>query len=236
MTQRSAVTAMSLAFSMMLGLGSPGFGEDDAKAPASQVDAALLGPVQVDFHGMTLWEAVEQVAEVHQIRVLVDNAALADAGVADDLLLRSSPKVVLQDGSLEALSLASALDRVLGPHKLSWFVDDGVLQVTSLEQAEARMQLKVYDVAYILRSKDASREPHVDEDRLADSIVHLVRPESWLESGGAGVVEVVNGLLIVRQNYSAHREIDAILTQLRLVRDEPLNVDEAAGTVAAAGQ
>jgi hypothetical protein len=124
---------------------------------------------------------------------------------------------------------------VLGPHKLSWFVDDGVLQVTSHEQAEDRMQLRVYDVADILRSKDASREPHVDEDRLADSIVRLVRPESWLESGGAGVVEVVNGLLIVRQNYSAHREIDAILTQLRLAREEPMGGDEE-GTVAAAGQ
>lgn len=231
MTQRRNLIAM-LAMSTLLATGGRGFGEEDAGSPEMRLEAALQSPVQVDFDGMPLRDALVEIADVHRIRVLLDSAALASGGVSDEVLLRGSRERVLRQGSLEEPTLSSALERALRQHQLAWFVDEGVLHVTTREQAESRMLLKVYDVADILHSNDTSRQPHVDEDRLAKSIVSLVRPDSWLEA--ESVVEVVNGLLIVRQNYSAHREIETILDQLRLARVQP-NAGNEEETVAATG-
>lgn len=46
----------------------------------------------------------------------------------------------------------------------------------------------------------------------------LLDPDSWTENGGDGVVRLVNGLLIVKQSYHLHRDVEELLQQLRDAR------------------
>lgn len=208
MTRTRTSVAAVLGATILLGTCGPVRGQQDAE---SGVRTALDNPAQVDFHGLPLRDAAAQIAKVHGISVILNSAALADAGVSEEVLLR---------GKVEDIALASALDRVLRPQGLSWFVVDDVLHLTSRHEAETRVELKIHDVSALLQSDDAARQPHVDEDRLAQSISRLIRPDSWRNAGGEGVVQVVNGLLIVQHSHAVHQEIEALLKQLRRAHDK----------------
>ena len=52
-------------------------------------------------------------------------------------------------------------------------------------------------------------------EELTQSILNAVEPESWQDAGGSGYLQLFNGILIVQQHDSAHRELDALLSDLR---------------------
>lgn len=52
-------------------------------------------------------------------------------------------------------------------------------------------------------------------EELTQLILNAVEPDSWQDAGGSGYLQLFNGILVVPQHDSAHRELDALLSDLR---------------------
>jgi hypothetical protein len=50
---------------------------------------------------------------------------------------------------------------------------------------------------------------------LMQLVTQIVKPDSWSEAGGPGSIAEYGGLLVVRQNPQAHREVEKLLAMLR---------------------
>jgi hypothetical protein len=50
---------------------------------------------------------------------------------------------------------------------------------------------------------------------LMQLVSQIVKPDSWSEAGGPGSIAEYGGLLVVRQNPQAHREVEKLLAMLR---------------------
>ncbi len=91
-----------------------------------------------EFFEAPLSEVVNRLKDDHEIPIVMDDRALADASIGTDTLITKS---------LKGISLRSALRLMLKDHGLSYVVKDEVLVITTKEEAETSLKTKVYPVA-----------------------------------------------------------------------------------------
>ncbi len=60
----------------------------------------------------------------------------------------------------------------------------------------------------------AGKHDHSPEEELCELLVYCVRPDAWAQNGGPGTAQCFNGMLVVRQSRSVHRELAALLNAL----------------------
>jgi hypothetical protein len=128
---------------------------------------------------------------------------------------------------------------MLGTHGLTAIYREGVLVVLPRERVSSRVMTRVYNVQDLLlkirdfpgpdiklSEKDSGLETvvlpeppreRVDRDLLVDLIMANSGGLSWDEDERTSI-GLVNGLLIVAQTGSNHREIQGLLNKLRLAR------------------
>jgi hypothetical protein len=88
-------------------------------------------------------------------------------------------------------------------------MQDGVLWITSKEQADSLLKTAVYDVRDLCRDE-------AEGEALQDAILSQV-PENWSENGG-GQSEIrfaKNGVMVVSQNEAGHEKLLALLDRYR---------------------
>lgn len=57
--------------------------------------------------------------------------------------------------------------------------------------------------------------PMTEEEQLMNIISIAVMPESWEEMGGPGTIGEFDGMIVIRQNPRAHRQVEQVLHMLR---------------------
>ena len=62
-------------------------------------------------------------------------------------------------------------------------------------------------------------------DELIDAIKALVEPESWVDSGGEGVIRLLGNMLLVRQTAAAHEQIEAVVRSASQAQARLVTVD-----------
>lgn len=105
------------------------------------------------FEEMPLREVLNAIADSIEADVLIDEAALADAGVTAD-------EPVTFKVTRTRLSAQSVLDFVLGPKGLAFVNRAGVIYVTSREQADELLVTKVYNVRDLLEHATIQAATH----------------------------------------------------------------------------
>jgi hypothetical protein len=70
----------------------------------------------------------------------------------------------------------------------------------------------------------------VDDETLIGLITSIVSPASWNSNGGDGSIAYLNGALVISQTEEIHRQIAALLSGLRAVRDKQAKHANAAST------
>ncbi len=182
----------------------------DAEARA-RVESALSAAADLEFVDVPLQEVTDFISDQYRIPVLIHGRALDDIGVGSD-----TPVTV----SLSGITLRSALRLMLDQLDLTFLVRDGVLLITTPEEAENRLTTYVYVVGDLpsATSGDASRESSLQE--LAHMIQTAIDRDSWEDVGGPGVIEVVApwGLLVVSQSADRHQRIAGLLSATRQAR------------------
>lgn len=196
--------------------GGPAHADDQpgaAQAAASlarpnPVREALESPTLIQFTDTPLTEAIAYLEDYHKIDVAIDEKALHDAGIGLDTPLTFS---------INGSALKSALWLLLRPIELSYVVRDGVLLITTPDEEQNMLQIRVYDVADLVRIDDS-------QDRDYDSVIQMIRslvePNAWDERSGPGSVQPFDGFLVISQTESVHEGINALLGDLRSAQNE----------------
>jgi hypothetical protein len=107
-----------------------------------KIRTALKKKVVCDFEKIPLAEAVGYLKNFVGVEIQLDLKALGDAGVESDTPITFRVKDV---------SLKSALNLMLRPLDLTYVYKDEVLLITTPEQVEQYLKVKVYDVRDLLR-------------------------------------------------------------------------------------
>lgn len=144
-----AVMGMSLAAS-------------SAALPAASVVRAQLAErlPELRFQGTTLGDAIDFLRDVSQANIVVNWKALDAIGVSKDTPLN----LHLADISL-AKSLDLILDEASGGDSVTYYVDDGVIEITTRELADHNMVTRVYDVEdLIMEIPDFNNAPQFSLD------------------------------------------------------------------------
>ena len=97
----------------------------------------------VEFVDMPLADAIDYIAQLHNITILLDRPALLDEGLSDD-----EPINLILNG----VKLQSALKIMLEELALTWVIEDEVMKITTIAIAEERMQTRVYPVGDLVIS------------------------------------------------------------------------------------
>lgn len=99
---------------------------------------ALSEETEVDFVDMPLKEAIDFLKNYHDIQIWADEVKLTDAGIGIDT------PVTLQ---LTKITLRSALKLLLEPQGLTYVIEDEVMKITTIEEADLKLSVRVYPVA-----------------------------------------------------------------------------------------
>ena len=98
-------------------------------------------PTNMEFIETPLQEAVDYLKDLHSIEIQLDSKTLEEAGSG-----RDTPVT----GTLNRISLDSALRLLLSNHDLTFVVDKGVLLITTPAAAADMIEIRVYDVEDLL--------------------------------------------------------------------------------------
>lgn len=166
----------------------PGVKPGPAVWGEAAVEAALTQPARFEFIETPLTDVLAFLSDAHDLTVFLDRRALEEIGIATD-----TPLTAKSRGG----DLAANLDALLAPLELTWLVHCDVLLVTTKEQAESLLKVRVYK---LLRP--------LDTGKLVDDVTQNVAPQSWDAVGGPGSLGTLgSSVLVVSQPAAGHREI-----------------------------
>ncbi len=156
--------------------------------------------VTVNFDDMPLDSAISELGNKLDIDIRLDLQALRDIRVRE----RQPVTLKLTDRSLKTVLQALVID-----YELTWILRDGVLWITSLDQAEAILKTAVYDVRDLCRDEVESRA-------LEDAVTTQTSADSWDDVGGPGSIEFAKpGTLVILNQETVHLEVLKLLESYR---------------------
>jgi hypothetical protein len=152
--------------------------------------------------GTPLEEIIAFLREEYHVEILLDMVALDELGIGPDEPVSISVRNIRVD---------QAMRRLLEPLELTCIVEDGVLLITSEDEAStSKLTVAIYDVRDLLLK--------CDFDPLIDIITSTIAPSTWAENGG-GEAEIrvypQRGGLVVSQTISVHEAIAGLLAAMR---------------------
>lgn len=220
-----------------------------------KIEAALDVPSDVEFIDTELQQAIQFLADRHQIPIIPDVPLMKDR----DDVLRMPLNLVIS-----GVPLRHMLDMMLPQLELDYVIERDALFITRRARAAQTLETRLYDVR---------RFPaEYTSERLADVIRNTVAAESWrpaaceadrVASGPTevdappfpgqrpqaprgpaaapppelpflelplGTIEAVPGAVVVRQTQRVHREIAELLRQFDLFLQNAGPQDQAAAT------
>src|SRR5690606_24489771 len=102
---------------------------------------------------------------------------------------------------------------------LTYVVRDGLLLITTPDEAAKVPILRLYDVVDLLTPpNDPTAVP--DYDALIELITTVVEPTTWDEVGGPGSIAPVQCCIAISQTEEVHQQIAELLADLRRTREQ----------------
>ncbi|MDP6444140.1 MAG: hypothetical protein QGG36_16680 [Pirellulaceae bacterium] len=168
--------------------------------------------VNADFEDTPLIDAVAKLAADANVDIRLDAPALRSLRVRD----REPVTLKLTDRKLKTVLQSMVLDL-----KLTWILRDGVLWITSAEQAEGFLKSAIYDVRDLCRDEDES-------EGLKEAVVSQ-SAEHWEDSGGPGSMSFARpGILVVHTTERVHMDVLELLeTYRRALRNSKIRDRDA---------
>ena len=177
----------------------------EARLNQEVVDDVIDGP-------MTLSDFAHYVNQKIAVPVVIDRRALEDIGM-------DGTTEVVTDAIPKGIFVRSALRLAFDQAQLEYVLTDEVLLVTTPEEAENRLDTRVY-------STDALSIPTKE---LVELITTTIASHSWDTVGGPGVIHVLpedNKALVISQTQRVHEKIADLMGQLRRNADSKKNPDQ----------
>jgi hypothetical protein len=223
----------TMALGVVLGILFTVAGSALGVSPNAQAKIALNKTIPaISFTHVTLRDAIDFLREISGVNVQVHWKALEQAGVTPDTMVNMRLRQVALRKVLTLL-----LAEVAGGPTLTFYVDEGVIEVTTKEIADAQMFTIVYLVQHLLAEppefvvpdftlgneggtngngnnifpaggNTPNRDKNAKAKELVDMIKEIVQPKVWKDtSGGKASIQLFNGSLVVTASRSVHEEI-----------------------------
>ena len=185
-----------------------GTGHPDARSASERkIAEALASPTTLEFIETSLEDVVDYLKDLHRIEIQLDKKALDDVGIGAGTPITRN---------LKGVSLRSGLRLLLRDLDLTYVVQDEVLLITTPEQAECRLDVRLYPVSDLIR-RLGGRRP--DFDSLVDTITSIAYPDTWDEVGGPGSIAPITvgraHVLVIAQTADVHQRVAQLLRRLR---------------------
>lgn len=183
-------------------------GDGAANKRIEQVLAGQLHSTGLDYVEQPLSDVITALQDEYNIPILLDKAALEEAGLAID-----SPVTI----SLHNISLRSALKLMLRTLQLTWVIENEVLLITTQGEAKKHVETCAYNVHGLVDDADPQ-----SMKALIEAIEDCVAPDSWTANGGdnADIMPLRPGILVVSQTPAIHEEVSGLLTKIRKMREQ----------------
>ena len=177
-----------------------------------RIRQVLEAPVALEFIETPLQDVVDFVRDVADIEVQIDRRAL------DDMGLDTSMPITI---NLRGVSLRTGLQLMLRDMGLTYAIENEVLLITTHEEAENRLETRMYPVTDLVGFQDKDGEVWGDFDSLIDAITSTIKPQAWDQVGGPGSINpmTVRGELVIvaSQTQDVHDDIEHLIGRLREV-------------------
>ena len=166
-----------------------------------RLEQALNKVVILDFTDSPLIEVITFFSDELLVNVVLDSAALSDAGIATDMPVTRQ---------ISGLTARSALKLILEPLSLTAVIDNEILRVTTREKAIEILITRTYPVSDLCRTPNDW-----------PSLIRAIAEETsgpWKETDGDGgtITEVEQtGSLIVRQSWVVQGEVLSLIRRQR---------------------
>jgi hypothetical protein len=164
----------------------------------------LARPVTTQLRGLSLGDALLVLKEQSNAKFHVSEE------VHDLPAVRKTLDAIM----IGNVPLSGALDKVLQPLKLDWYLlDADIIVITTRTAAAGHMEPRVY------RTKELLADGETNKELMTK--FGAIEPDSWAALGGPGQMHTLPGVLVVTQNRRVHEQIGRLLTRLHRGRDKP---------------
>ncbi|TWT63327.1 RNA polymerase sigma factor [Rubinisphaera italica] len=169
--------------------------------------------VLLEFLDTPLSEVLDYFSEFHNIPIRINVNSLASTttfGLGSDGISRHEPITL---SSKQPITLESALNTILLPLNLDYIIENEMLTIVSLMEAEEHLVVRFYEY------------PHSNLDNYEETLTSLIAADSWEEVGGMGViVQLNNSKFAIKQTERVHRQIEEFHNQLvRELAETPIS-------------
>jgi uncharacterized membrane protein YgcG len=146
LTKRAAMAFVAIG----LGSAMPFLNEKPSTAVAASANSSANSSlnrriVEAKFENKTLGEAIEWIREVAGANVTVNWRALAESNITPETQIN----LRLYNVTLRKL-LATVLTEAGAGNSLTYLVDEGVIEITTQQLADARTYVKIYNIEDLL--------------------------------------------------------------------------------------
>ncbi len=170
-----------------------------------RIQVALDKKVGFDFDKTSLADALDQIAKVVDISILIDARGLDDIGLTDEHTVTIN---------LKDVRLRSFLRLMLRDLDLTYHIDNEVLLITSLDAAWENPKNRIYFL-------EGTGIVEGDFDSVIMWIRCFINPETWDISGGPSTITILRygkgnrPAIVVSQTTDVHEQIETLMTILR---------------------
>lgn len=188
---------------------------DDPGASSAQrrIEAALNQRLKapLDFPQTPLNVVLQVLSEEFDIPIQFDTKAMDAVAQPPDIEISAN---------YHGITLRSALELMLGQvEDLTYIIDNEVLLITSIDEAESRLLTLVYQVDDLLPHGSGTRgEGNTSTDApIVDVITRCVERDSWArtQTGDGEICVLEPGVMVISQTQRVHNEVARLLAEIR---------------------
>ncbi len=203
----------------------PSYLVGESRASENKIRATLDQETSLEFIETPLQDVVDYLKDRHNIEIQVDHRALESQGLGSDTPITRN---------LKGITFGSALRLMLSDLGLTYVIADEVLMITSPEEAEKHLEIRLYNVGELLAGNETA-------DYLAQTIQMALdqpRPNAFAAAAGAGIpglgaaappraarsprqITVFRTLLMVRDTPFGHERVASMLAMMKLALQPP---------------
>jgi hypothetical protein len=181
----------------------------DVEARRRWIRRKLNRPVEVNFVGTSLSEAMQLLTRINGINMVLDTVS-TDSG---EVKPAASPTTIVTLQKRKE-PIIDFIDELLLPLSLDWFVNDEVIAVTTAEVAAKRMETRVYRLKELLAA--GHTEHDLAQRAVKKTTVRQSDTRNWdADNPLAGRMHVHAGYLFVTHNPRVQRTIEQMLEVLQ---------------------
>jgi type II secretory pathway component GspD/PulD (secretin) len=170
----------------------------DRQTVNERIRAALRCSTSQNFDDTPLAEVIRDLAETHDIPMVVDRRALEEIGLSEE-----EPVSI----ALDRVTLGSFLRLMLRDLDLTYLVQDEVLLITTQEAAVQNLVVRAYPMNHSLAGSS---------DQVANLMQTTVTPSAWTRQGGyATAVPILGNVVVVSATETLHERIEDLLQKLK---------------------